>query len=275
MPVILRNGKSISQRAELIYNGAHFLKYVGVRMATGLQFGFRQHSYLIQFRLGFFLLWLPVFVLLCQLGVWQLHRYHFKQNMVTLYDARAHAAAIAFLTVADSADLQFQHVSVQGAYLPADNILVQNQVRAGQVGFEVITPFEIPGQQQLLLVDRGWVRSPAQLTQESLASVQSVSGVIKLLNEYQFILGKNILQPNAKPLVLQKIDTVAIGAALHRTVYPFVLRLDVTAEQGFVREWAPVNLNPERHLGYAVQWFLMAIVLCGAYISFCIERVRR
>ncbi|MES2217835.1 MAG: SURF1 family protein [Pseudomonadota bacterium] len=244
-------------------------------MATGLQFGFRQHNYLVKFRLSFFLLCLLFFVLLCQLGVWQLHRYHFKKNLLATYEQRVNTAPQVFTKLIDSKDLQFQHVVVNGTYQAADTMLVQNRVRDGQVGFEVITPFKIAGQPKLLLIDRGWVKSPPLFAQQLLANIGSVTGVIKLLNEYQFILGKNILQPDVTPLVMQKIDTAAISAALHREVYPFVLQLDSNADQGFVREWSLTNIHPERHMGYAVQWFLMAAVLMIAYFSFCIERVGR
>jgi surfeit locus 1 family protein len=242
-------------------------------MASGLQFEFRQRFYLVKFRLSFFLLCLLFFVLLCQLGVWQLHRYHFKKELLSTYQQRVDVRPQDFLTVVQSGDVQFQHVTVPGKYLVEKSMLVQNRMHDDEVGYDVITPFQIKGQDKLLLVNRGWVKAQPQFAQNTLSETSSVTGVIKLLNEYQFILGKNILQPAATPVVMQKIDTQELGKLLHADVYPFVLRLDAAAPNGFVREWSAVNVNPQRHMGYAVQWFLMALVLLGAYISFCIERV--
>ena len=242
-------------------------------MATSIQFEFRQRQYLVKFRLSFFMLCLLFFALLCQLGVWQLHRYAFKKEMLAMYQERASAPPKALATLAGHADLQFQRVSAQGNYLPQQSMLVQNRMHDGQMGFEVITPFKVAGENKLLLVNRGWVKTPPVLAQENLSAPTAVVGVIKLLNEYQFILGKNILQSDAKPLVMQKIDTRDISQLLRQAVFPFVLRLDAAAPLGFARDWQALNVNPERHMGYAVQWFLMAAVLLIAYLSFCIEKV--
>jgi surfeit locus 1 family protein len=269
MPVASRSSKSISQRVELIYNGAHFLKYSGARMAS-IQFQFRRHYYLAKFRPGFFALCLLFFCLMCYLGVWQLHRYHFKQTLLTDYQQRASNAPAPFTALALTADLQFQHVKVQGELLDSLTMLVENRVHDGHMGFEVVTPLQIKGQDKLLLVDRGWVAEPPRFTGAQSAEI---TGVIKFLNEYQFILGKNILQPDVTPLRMQKIDTQEISKSLQKEVYPFVLRLDANAQHGFLREWTMGGMTPERHMGYAVQWFIMAAVLLCAYFCFCIERV--
>lgn len=34
-----------------------------------------------------------------------------------------------------------------------------------------------------------------------------------------------------------------------------MILLDAEAGSGFMREWMPQIIPPERHLGYAVQWF--------------------
>jgi len=37
--------------------------------------------------------------------------------------------------------------------------------------------------------------------------------------------------------------------------------LSPESENGFVRKWEPYTGSIERHIGYAIQWFLMALVL--------------
>ena len=36
---------------------------------------------------------------------------------------------------------------------------------------------------------------------------------------------------------------------------------DSAEPDGFVRDWKPSGLTPERHLGYAFQWFALALTL--------------
>ena len=69
--------------------------------------------------------------------------------------------------------------------------------------------------------------------------------------------------------VMQKVDIAQLQKLTHKDYYPFVLRLNPGQAHGFVRDWQPINVLPARHLGYVVQWFLMALVLLIAYFIFC------
>ena len=101
-----------------------------------------------------------------------------------------------------------------------------------------------------------------------VSGIQNIIGYVKDLNEYVFMLGKNIVAPNSRPLVMQKVDVASLQRLTHHSYYPFVLRLDSKQAHGFVRDWQPINVLPARHMGYVVQWFLMALVLLIAYIIF-------
>jgi surfeit locus 1 family protein len=234
-------------------------------------------KYQFRFRFGFTLFWLTFFCLFCVLGVWQLHRYHYKKNLLQMYQTRLTASPITLADALSSKDLTFQHVKLSGEYLNSQTMFVQNQLYNDQMGFEVLTPVRMPGDDKLLLVDRGWVAKPEQKALPIISSVngtQAINGHIKLLNEYQFILGDNVLNPTAKPIIMQKVDVAQISMLTHEAFYPFLLRLDVDAPNGFVRDSTAITtVMPERHMGYAIQWFVMALVLMIAYFSFCFERV--
>jgi len=253
-------------------------------MTQCLQFHFRQQPYRFVFRMDFFLLCLFFVILFCVLGVWQVHRYQYKKTLLFTYQHRLESAPVPFsplmlgLNVSrQNADqtLQFQPVEMEGHYVNALTMLVQNQVYKGQMGVEVLTPLQIAGEKKLLLVDRGWVRKPNNDTMPSIKPIsgtQRINGYIKILNEYQFILGKNIYYPSASPIVMQKIDTDEISRMTHQSFYPFILRLGDSGAAGYVRDWTIITVLPQRHMGYAVQWFLMAMVLFIAYFCFCCER---
>lgn len=246
-------------------------------MALRLQFQWRSHSYKISFRLGFFLLCSALFCLFCLLGVWQLHRYDFKKSLLETYHARLNGAPVPFATIKNSLEsLQFQQVLMQGHYLNDQTMLVQNQFYKDQLGYNVLTPFQIEGDAKLILVDRGFIAKPQRKKKISVETVngpQQISGYIKLLNEHAFILGKNILEKNKSPIVIQRIDTRELSQVTNHEFYPFVLRLNANMPHGYVRDWVITNASPERHMGYAVQWFLMALVLLIAYFCFCCERI--
>lgn len=250
-----------------------------------LQFQCCRHTYLFTFRVGFLLLCLFFVALFCFLGNWQLHRYHVKKNLVLTYQQRLKAPPQSFqaLSTIETNQLQFQPVSVTGTYLNHLTVLIQNQMHSGQLGFEVLTPLKMivgatgrSPDTKLLLIDRGWIPAPKN---HSLPVIDPVKGINKLsgyikLNQYHFILGKNNLNAKTTPIILQKIDIDELSQMTQQTFYPFIVRLDPSAAHGFVRDWVISAVLPERHLGYAIQWFLMAIVLAIAYFCFAIERVK-
>ncbi|MDR3490742.1 MAG: SURF1 family protein [Gammaproteobacteria bacterium] len=210
------------------------------------------------------------------LGVWQLHRFHYKKVLLNNYQARLHAEAIPFSAITNL-DVQFKSVIVQGHFVKNSDMFIQNRLYKGRLGYDVITPFQVTNSKKLLLVDRGWVAESANHTVPDAAlqkQVASIMGYLKLLDERQFILGNNISDSTAHSLIMQKIDIAELTKITHADYYPFVLRLAVFEPNGFTRDWTITAVEPERHMGYAIQWFVMAFVLMLAYLAFCCEKIK-
>lgn len=273
MPRLISKTSNILQKVELIYNGTLLVNGL-VLMGRSLQFHFREKTYFFQFRRGFSLLCLFLFCLCLVLGVWQLHRYAFKKTLLTTYQKRLLDAPHPFGDVLSQKDLQFQSIKTSGTYLNSLTLLVQNRFYHDEPGFEVLTPLQIPHDKKLLLIDRGWIKQPENNVLPDIQAVtnkQFISGHIKLLNEYQFILGENMLHPDSKPLVVQRIDINELSQMTHYSFYPFILRLNANETNGYVRDWTIVTVTPARHMAYAIQWFLLAFVLLIAWLCFCCE----
>jgi surfeit locus 1 family protein len=251
-------------------------------MKNKLQFCLKSQLYQFKFRLGFFVLCLFFFILFCLLGVWQLHRYHYKKILLAEYAARLTSSPAQFNAVSHNSNLealQFKKIEVTGRYLNDLNILIQNRMYHEQMGYEVLTPLKVQGEKKLLLIDRGWVKETNEHQPPVIASINSTQkmiGYIKLVNERQFILGQNVLEPNQKPLVIQKINIEELSKLTNQSFFPFILRVTQTEPNSlnsFVRDWEITTVPPERHMGYAIQWFLMAFVLLIAYLCFSCERI--
>lgn len=239
-------------------------------------FRFRQKKYRMQFKKSFFLFCLFFFILSLVLGVWQIKRFEFKKNIIDTYQNRLNEIPTPFMFVSNSGNSQFQSISVEGEYLNELTFFIQDRIYKGESGFEVFTPLRIKNNDKLLLVDRGWIKKSKHQTLDlpQIKDKQSIVGYIKYVDEYQFILGNNILAPEKKPLMMQKLDIKELSRITDRMFYPYVLRLDPAMENGFVRDWVISVTPPERHRMYAIQWFALAIVLIIAYIGFCTEVVR-
>jgi cytochrome oxidase assembly protein ShyY1 len=65
-----------------------------------------------------------------------------------------------------------------------------------------------------------------------------------------------------------------VESALATDVESRIVLLDPGAPDGFERHWRPsLGFGPERHLGYAIQWFAFALVAVVMLIALNLRRV--
>lgn len=70
------------------------------------------------------------------------------------------------------------------------------------------------------------------------------------------------------PSVVQVVDIKILSDKLGRSLLPFQVELDSTMMDGYVRDWKRnIFMTPEKHIGYAVQWFGLAITLTILFIG--------
>jgi surfeit locus 1 family protein len=129
-----------------------------------------------------------------------------------------------------------------------------------------------------LLVDRGWLPLGASRTELPDVSVsdapRTITGTIDALPRAGLQLENTAADNNAPwPRVLNFPQQAALEQALGRKLLPGLLLLDASQPDGYERVWeAHLGFKPERHIGYAVQWFALA---AAALIIFIIVGFRR
>jgi len=197
------------------------------------------------------------------LGLWQLHRADEKQALLTEYEGRAEAMPVAIEAIDLSMDHQYRRVSVKGQMLNDRTLLLENRVRNGRPGFEVITAVEI-APQLWLWVNRGWI--PGSLDRSELPQVPTVTELAHLRGhlysalDKPFTVGEEVWREDW-PQVMQNFDGDLLSERLGKEIYPYILRLDQDSPAALKTGWEIVNVMPEKHLGYALQWFAMAVAL--------------
>jgi surfeit locus 1 family protein len=218
---------------------------------------------------------LAVFV---SLGYWQLGRAREKQ---ALFDAfmqgsqeTVDASGLGFDELA-----RYQHVRLRGAYDATRQVLLDNMPSAtGRPGYRVLTPFERADGRGRVLVDRGWV--PLGATREALPDVavgeheREVSGILDVLPIPGMRVGPAAAPGSADwPRVLLFPTEADVESALGVDVESRIVLLDAGAPDGFERKWRPaLGFGPERHLGYAIQWFAFALVALVIFIAVNLRR---
>lgn len=213
--------------------------------------------------------------LLMQLGFWQLGRAEQKR---TLLDQYAQGQQSQVEITPQNADKlpRYQRAEVTGRYDPSHQFLLDNMPsHAGQPGYRVLTPMQTAA--GWLLVDRGWL--PLGKTREELPDIgvgddeRTITGMIDLLPRAGLELDTPAIDASAPwPRVLSFPKQHALEQQLGRQLLPGLLLLDASHSDGYERVWeAHIAVTPERHIGYAVQWFALA---AAAVIIFIVTSFR-
>ena len=214
----------------------------------------------------FVAVFLPLFV---GLGMWQLGRAEEKVVIAQTWEQRASSAALELAQLPASApELAYQPVTLRGSYLPDRQFLLDNRMQQGKYGLELIAMFRDQSG-VLVAVNRGWLAGdPARRqlpTFDTPGGSQVLRGSIYVPPGEAYILGE-AMSGEAWPRVLQALDNAAMSRAMGEAVYPFTVRLDGANESALVTDWPLINVSPEKHTGYAVQWFSMALALLLLYL---------
>ena len=216
---------------------------------------------------------LVLFLLLVNLGSWQLGRAGEKSALASRWEARAAMPAVApGVLLSDAAPAEVaaaladRQVQWQAVFRSNDYLLLDNRLHRGQVGYHVIALAE--SEVGLIPLNLGWMAGdPSRRTTP-----------IPMLPEGRVVIEGRIYVPSGTPLMMQKPEPPAalpatvqtlywdnwqgsLAALSGRTVFPFEVRIQPDSPHALVAEWAVVNQSPSKHIGYAVQWFAMAAVL--------------
>jgi surfeit locus 1 family protein len=173
-------------------------------------------------------------------------------------------------------DLRFYRTNLKGRFDNDHIFLLDNKIFHRQVGYEVYIPFTLSESGLTILVDRGFV--PITLNRHDLPTLTpipsetSLSGMLNLPPTY-FSFG-SIEDKNATrwPLRIEYINLNTLGKLIGHPLFPYILTLNPTHPASYPIEWQIIIMSPERHLGYACQWFALAFTLLILFVALNIER---
>ena len=97
---------------------------------------------------------------LIALGCWQLGRADEKRALMHAYTERQLQAPVAAAQLGQLADPAFYPVHLYGRFDGEHSLLLDNQMRDGKAGVELLQPYHDQASGQWLLVNRGWLAWP-------------------------------------------------------------------------------------------------------------------
>jgi len=235
----------------------------------------------MQFKANLFLTILAILVLalLINLGNWQLSRAQDKQDILDLQAARLNLKPVGLSTVElTDNSLRYLPVSMTGELDTAQQLLIDNQVKKGRTGYFVLTPLKLESG-GAILVNRGWV--PTGLDRSLLPDVKLSESLVSLIGKLDHFPSVGIKLKGADeltigwPSVTQVVDIKKVSARLGYDVLPYQVLLNNEEPNGYDRDWVPMKMGPEKHHGYAFQWFALATAWVVIYFVLTIKGGRK
>lgn len=219
--------------------------------------------------------------LTARLGLWQMDRAAQKRQ---LYEAQISQRALPTLaeaelarTPAQAAAQGHRRVSLQGRWLGAHTVYLDNRLMNGRTGFFAVTPLQL-ADGSVLLVQRGWV--PRDLADRTHIVAPPVpTGPVQVLGRVVPALGR-LYEFDAAPTGTIR-QNLAIESFARETGLPLrpvaVVQEDgdKPPQDGLQRQWPSPSADVQKHHGYAFQWFALSALTVALYVWFQIIRPRR
>ncbi|WP_078084155.1 SURF1 family protein [Microbulbifer mangrovi] len=211
------------------------------------------------------LLCLCFFPLLLGLGNWQLQRAAEKQTLLERIDARLSAQPQKIDQL--DAPQSYTPVRLLGFYTD-EYFYLDNRTRNGRVGYEILQVFETGNSNRgksRWLINRGWL--PAASQRSVLPEVRYplaakvITGFI-YPSDTEAGQESNEVVPRIAPHDRIQSLSLIVDNGLRLDHPQWHIRLSADSDTALFTDWQLVNTNPQRHRGYAVQWFSMAAALC-------------
>ena len=214
---------------------------------------------------------LVAIMLFVELGFWQLRRADESQAQLATRNEREHLASLDLNRLAAERmdSLLWRSATVSGRWQAVPVLLLDNQMTAGRVGYLVFGLLRPQGCSCALLVNRGWVDAgPERGTIPELGRLPHAAtlhgrlaplppGGVGVRNDVEHFPG-GLMR-------VQRLELASIPLEPGIRLLPVTLRLDPESPDGFVRNWAPPANKTDRHLAYALQWFIFALIAAGLY----------
>jgi surfeit locus 1 family protein len=227
------------------------------------------------------LIWPAIFTffagaILISLGVWQLHRLAWKENLIAEIEARAHAAPQPLPAVADwprlrPEDYEYRHVVAEGTFENGKEVLVFRSAK--EPGYHVLTPLRLKSG-GYVIVNRGFV--PIDHKEQSTRRVGQIEGETKITGLLRRPEPRNFFTPADDPAAGQYFTSDPDAIARHFSLVPaapFTIDADSTpVPGGWPRGGTTVLKLPNNHLSYALTWFGLALALLGVFVVFAWQR---
>lgn len=212
--------------------------------------------------------------LFLKLGFWQLSRAEEKEASFALLERYAQQPPVTVpepLIKLD--DYLYRRVEVHGYFEAEHTIFLDNKTHQGVVGYYVLTPLRQVNSTTYVLVNRGWVSGGND--RSLLPDIYTPDGLVYLTGV--------VVSPSIRTLSLsdkqftgkvwQSFSLDSYQNLTELTFQPFLLlQQNETQGDGLIRQWEKPDSGSSKNIGYAFQWFSLAVMTLIIYIVLNVKR---
>jgi surfeit locus 1 family protein len=224
------------------------------------------------------------FAVLIGLGTWQVERKAWKEALIATVSERFAAPPVALPPPAEWAGLdpatdEFRRVRFKAALVNDKEALVfttGSSLRGGDAGpgYWVFAPARVDG--RIVMVNRGFV--PEQGKDPAMRAQGQIAGPVEIVGVMRWPERPGLFTPAAEPeknLWFARDPVDMAQAKGLGPVAPFYIEQESPpAPGGLPRAGALHPTFPNNHLGYALTWYGLALVLAASFLVWFVGRWR-
>ena len=213
-----------------------------------------------------------------ELGYWQLSRAQEKQFRLESLSKNDMPVLTSLEGVNQNFIDDFGFVNLDVELAEPVNFLIENRIQNGNLGYHVLNLVREINSDRYLFINRGWIEAKAD--RKELPKVDLPPNFWKVKSRvYQ--INQQVLSGNAEIENHGKIIRMPIMDAhmkkkleerFNLQIEAYLLRLDKDAVGAFNVDWDWVSMSPEKHLGYAFQWFALSLAFLIASLFALIKK---
>jgi surfeit locus 1 family protein len=215
---------------------------------------------------------LAAIALTARLGWWQWSR---GQQRSAFQQAIEQRAAMPPLTPAElpvrAQELEallHRPVRLQGEWLSAHTIFLDNRQMNAVPGFYVVTPLRLRDTGAVILVQRGWAQRNFT-RREALPPVQTPPGVVEVRGRLAPPPAKlYAFDTEEKGPIRQNLDLTRFRAETGLPLLPMSVQQEGPPSEGLLRQWPQAGSGAGKNYGYAFQWWAIAALIAFLYVWF-------
>lgn len=219
--------------------------------------------------------WVPTFAAVLGLALtlsasyWQFGRAREKAALRQQYQMRQAMPPIDLRAGVPSLEVvAYRKILVTGTFAAEKAILLDNKLRAGAAGYEIVVPLRLSGGDRHVLVNRGWVERGRE--RSDLPEIDVPEGVVGIVGTAT-VPGRGALELSDQIVegrVWQNLNLSRYRERQKLDILDFVVNEESEQDDGIDRNWKEPGFGVRTHQSYAVQWLLFATLILFFYLYY-------